>query len=117
MNICEVCKGYEYEGPRYIKLGPFSGEEFREKHLLPWLNTLNIQEESVIDFLGTKMYSPSFLEESFGGAIREAKTSQEAETYRQKLNFTEFINIDPIWKKKLDGYIKNAKNKTNNGEK
>jgi hypothetical protein len=115
LKICEKCKGYEYEGPRFINLGPFSGEEFRKKHLTDWLNNFGEQEKLTIDFEGTKMYSPSFLEESFGGVIRNAKTEKEAETNRKKLKLAEFINIDPDWKKKLDGYIDNAK--FNNGTK
>lgn len=114
MKICEVCRGYEYEGPRFIRLGPFSGEEFREKYLLNWLNTIDVQETSIIDFEGTKVYSPSFLEESFGGAIREANTGHEAEINRRKLQLAEFINIDPLWKEKLDSYIQNAKYKAKN---
>jgi len=109
MKICEVCRGYEYEGPRFIKLGPFSGEEFREKHLSNWLNTLDDQEKAIIDFEGTRMYSPSFLEESFGGVIRNAKTENDAEINRKKLKLAEFINIDPDWKEKLDSYIEKAK--------
>ena len=111
LNICERCKGYEYEGPRYIRLGPYSGEEFRKEHLLPWLSALDEQTVATIDFRGTKVYSPSFLEESFGGSIREAETSQEAEKNRRKLQLAEFINIDPDWRKKLNGYIENAKYK------
>ena len=119
LKICEVRRGYEYEGPRFIRLGPFSGEEFRENHLLNWLNTLDEQEKPIVDFEGTKVYSPSFLEESFGGAIREAKTSQEAEINRKKLQLAEFINMDTAWKEKLNGFIKDAKYKAkdNNGAK
>jgi len=114
LKICEIRKGYEYEGPRFIRLGPFSGEEFREKYLMPWLNTLNDQEGVVIDFEGTKVYSPSFLEECFGGSIRGAKNDQEAELNRKKLLLAEFANIDLIWKEKLVEYIKDAKYKVKN---
>jgi len=115
LKICEINKGYEYQGPRFKKLGPYSGEEFREAHLEPWLNKLGEQEESIIDFVGTKVYSPSFLEESFGGVIREAGTSEKAEINRKKLQIAKFENMDPVWKEKLSGYIKNAKHKTKNG--
>ena len=108
MKICELDVGYKYEGPRFIRLGPYSGEEFRIKHLLPWLNTLGEGDVSVFDFEGTMMYSPSFLEEGFGGSIRKAKTKEEAEKNRAKLECAKFVNIDPEWNKKLNGYIKNA---------
>lgn len=119
LKICEVCRGYEYEGPRFIRLGPYSGEEFREKHLTTWLNALNEQDKAIIDFDGTRMYSPSFLEESFGGVIRNAKSEEEAEINRKKLKLAEFINIDSDWKKKLDGYIDKAQydTKESNGAK
>jgi len=118
LEICKSCEGYKYQGPRFEYLGPFSGEEFRKMYLLPWLDKLDMQEESIIDFAGTEVYSPSFLEESFGGTIRLAKTKQEAENNRQKLQKASFINMDPDWKAKLDGYIKNAKHnpKKKNGK-
>ncbi|MDR0503487.1 MAG: STAS-like domain-containing protein [Treponema sp.] len=115
LTICEKNKGYEYQGPRFKKLGPYSGEEFREEHLAPWLAKLGEQEESVIDFNGTKVYSPSFLEESFGGVIRESETVEKAEINRKKLQFAKFENMDPVWNEKLAGYIKNARYKTKNG--
>jgi len=109
LKVCEPREEYRYQGPRFEYLGPFSGEKFRKTRLLPWLDTLDIQEESIIDFTGTEVYSPSFLEESFGGTIRLAKTRQEAEINRQKLQQVSFINMDPDWKVKLEGYIHNPK--------
>jgi c-di-GMP-binding flagellar brake protein YcgR len=76
---------------------------------LSWLETVGMQDKSIIDFEGTKVYSPSFLEESFGGVIREAKTKEEAEKNRQKLKNAQFVNIDPLWKEKLGNYIIKAK--------
>jgi hypothetical protein len=111
LNICEKSLGYSYEGPRFIYLGPFSGEEFREKYFLPWLAEISGQEKAIVDFEGTKMYSPSFLEEGFGGVIREAETKEEAEINRRKLGMVQFDNMDPVWEKKLRGYIANAKHK------
>jgi len=109
LKICEIDSGYVYEGPRFIRLGPYSGEEFRINHLLPWLETLEEGESSTVDFAGTEMYSPSFLEEGFGGSIRLAKDKQEAEKNRARLTLINFINMKPDWKEKLDGYIRNAK--------
>jgi len=109
LKVCELNAGYIYEGPRFIRLGPYSGEEFRIKHLRSWLDSLEEGEVSTVDFEGTEMYSPSFLEESFGGVIRLAKTKQEAENNRAKLNLVNFINMKPDWKKMLEEYIKNAK--------
>lgn len=103
LKICERAEGYKYEGPRYRYLGPFSGEEFREEHLLSWLDSFTGGEKGIIDFEGTAVYSPSFLEESFGGAIRKNGKN------REKLSNIRFVNIDPIWKEKVEKYIKLAK--------
>jgi hypothetical protein len=109
LKVCELDTGYIYEGPRFIRLGPYSGEEFRERHLWPWIDLLKEGEASTVDFAGTEMYSPSFLEESFGGVIRLAKDRQESEKNRSKLFLINFINIKPEWGKALGDYIRNAK--------
>ena len=75
--ICECDPGFVYEGPRRKEFGKNSGELFRTKYLVPFLEELKKDECSgVIDFLGTRGYMPSFLEESFGGAIRDGFSSQ-----------------------------------------
>lgn len=58
-------------GPRYIAEGPFSGEKFREDILYPKLKeVIDKNEKLVVDLDGTQGYGTSFLEESFGGLIR-----------------------------------------------
>jgi len=109
MKICELNQGYIYQGPRFIRLGPYSGEEFREKYLWAWLDKLEEGEAATIDFAGTDTYSPSFLEESFGGVIRLAPNKLEAEKNRKKLERINFINITPEWKKALGEYISSAR--------
>lgn len=51
-------------GPRFIKDGPFSGELFREQHLVPLLkketNTI------IVDLDDTDGYAACFLQEAFG---------------------------------------------------
>ena len=100
--VCEKSTGYKYQGPRYKRLGPYSGEEFREKYLIPWLDSLGENDEAVIDFSNTVVYMPSFLEESFGGAIRKNGINKE------KLRHIKFVNMNKLWEKKLLGYITNA---------
>ena len=58
----------KYPGPRYERLGSFSGEKFRDEVLLP---ALQGGEEVVIKLDGTMGYGSSFLEEAFGGAVRK----------------------------------------------
>lgn len=57
-------------GARYIKDGPFSGEEFRQKFLEQHLK--DPKNESIIEviFDGVEGYATSFLEEAFGGLAR-----------------------------------------------
>jgi hypothetical protein len=99
LKVCEKSQKYCFQGPRYKELGEASGEEFRDKYLLPWLASLEDGENAVIDFEGTIVYSPSFLEESFGGAIRVDKKNKE------RFKNISFINMDPIWREKLNKYI------------
>jgi hypothetical protein len=96
--VCEQSQKYRFQGPRYEELGDASGEEFRERCLLPWLASLKDGERAAVDFAGTVVYSPSFLEESFGGAIRSDKKNKE------RLKNISFINMDPIWLEKLNKY-------------
>ena len=65
-------------GVRYPDEGPFSGQEFRKKFLLPKLKkAIDAGVNLLIDFDGSAGYGSSFLEESFGGLIREEGMSYE----------------------------------------
>lgn len=59
-------------GPRYIKQGNNSGEKFREKLLVPALDQF---DTIVVNLDGTAGYGSSFIDEAFGGLIREHKMS------------------------------------------
>ncbi|CAI1509341.1 STAS-like domain-containing protein [Serratia fonticola] len=66
MTVIKVSDRYPCPGPRYKRLGPSSGEEFRE-----WLEKeLKKSSDLTVDLDGTEGYGSSFLEESFGGLIR-----------------------------------------------
>jgi len=71
MSVKEITIGSDYAaipGGRYVRYGDFSGEHFRDAVLVPALNEF----DRVLVFLdGTKTYMSSFLEEAFGGLIRE----------------------------------------------
>lgn len=59
-------------GSRYISEGINSGQEFRQKHLLPAVQkAIGAKEKLEVDLDGTSGYGTSFLEEAFGGLIRE----------------------------------------------
>ena len=61
----------EFPGPRKEIVGPNSGEKFRETILLPALKNYP-DEIIVVNLDGTAGYGSSFLEESFGGLIRDS---------------------------------------------
>lgn len=66
MKIIKVADRYPCPGPRFKKLGPASGEEFRE-----WIEKeLKHSPDLTINLDGTEGYGSSFLEECFGGLIR-----------------------------------------------
>lgn len=60
---------------RYRADGPFSGEAFREDLLLPALNQSEAVEVQLDGALG---FGSSFLEEAFGGLVREAGLTADA---------------------------------------
>ncbi|MBV4368166.1 MULTISPECIES: STAS-like domain-containing protein [Erwiniaceae] len=72
MKIIEVKKFSKYPGPRYKKLGDYSGEEFRDDILAPALK----EGDVAVDFDGVYGYGSSFLEEAFGGLVRKGIATQ-----------------------------------------
>jgi len=58
-----------YPAGRYLKDGPYSGQAFRENYLLPALRKNS--EKIVIEFDDARGLASSFLEETFGGLVRE----------------------------------------------
>lgn len=97
LKILECKEDYKFQGPRFIKLGPNSGEEFRETFLIPWLKENESSNKLVVDFEGTSVYTPSFLEEAFGGTVRKGfKIIQKVD----------FINLPENELLKIKSYIK-----------
>lgn len=77
-------------GGREIKEGPYSGEEFRKKLLGPlYQKALDSGEKLIVDFDGCFGYATSFLEESFGGLVRERKE-------KGILNNIELVSLDDV---------------------
>lgn len=78
---------------RYLTDGPFSGQAFRETLLLPALRQSKAVEVQLDGALG---FGSSFLEEAFGGLVREAgltadalhgmlRISSKVKTYEQRI--------------------------------
>lgn len=65
-------------GPRYVKEGEFSGELFRQTKLFPAIKrAISENKKLVVNLDGTAGYGTSFLEEAFGGLIREERLDHD----------------------------------------
>ena len=97
-------------GGRYIKDGDFSGELFRDELLIPKLmEAIGKKEKLIIDFDGGYGYSPSFVEESFGGLIRKGLNYRDILSAIKIISFEDISLIDDINKYLKDEEEKNAK--------
>lgn len=98
-------------GPRYRDEGKNSGQELREDHLMGLLKTCQLSSHKLeINLDGTAGYATSFLEEAFGGLIRNDKI--KLETLNSMLTFVsteEDYLIDDIW-----AYIQEADRESRN---
>jgi len=88
---------------RYLTDGPFSGQAFRENLLLPALRQSETVEVQLDGALG---FGSSFLEEAFGGLVREA--GMKAEGLHEKLRISSKLKTyeQRIWR-----YVDDAKSK------
>jgi hypothetical protein len=67
-----------YPGPRYRKDGPFSGEQFRDEQLVPAIRRAIENDDVLVVILDDVAgYGSSFLEEAFGGLLREGFTVEQ----------------------------------------
>lgn len=97
-------------GPRYRSEGSFSGEEFREGYLLPRLKEAMAGDcVLLIDIDGVAGFGVSFLEEAFGGLIREDGLTQSTilqhiELKSERLDYLE---------EEILSYVKDAQGEKN----
>ncbi len=92
-------------GPRRSKEGDYPGEDFRRKILSKLVNeAIHDNVKLVIDLDGTEGYSSSFLEESFGGLIRNDHIS-----YKEILEHVELRSLEePYLIDEISRYLKDA---------
>ena len=95
----------EFPGPRFKKIGDWSGELFRDDYLIPLIKSLDDDEILVINLDGTKGLGSSFLDESFGGAVRKGYGS-----YVPRLEF--ISTSDPSVIVEIDSYIQAELNRS-----
>jgi hypothetical protein len=85
----------EFPAGRHPDDGPYSGERFREEFLVPNLKS----DDSIleVDLDGTMGYGSSFLEEAFGGLVREHRLDLKTLNKRLKLKDSRKIYEKIIW--------------------
>jgi hypothetical protein len=86
-------------GGRFIEDGPFSGEEFRATLLQPLFEDKEDKEFIEISFDGAEGYQSSFLEEAFGGLVREVKDKARVK------NRLKFVSENRVLIDKVHNYI------------
>lgn len=82
-----------YPAGRYMVDGPFSGQAFREKFLVPALRGSSDAVDVELD--GARGLASSFLEEAFGGLVREGFEPQTL-LARLRLHSTDRSLIEEI---------------------
>lgn len=88
-----------YPAGRFLTDGPFSGEKFRQDFLE---SAIREGKKLIIDLDGTRGYGSSFLEEAFGGLVREGFNAEKV------LEIFSFKSKDPSLKLEIQNYIKHA---------
>jgi len=84
-----------YPGGRFIRLGEFSGEDFREKILR---TVFKNNQKIIIDASGVKTsFTPSFLDEAFGQMAKEYGIEKFNKTIVLKSDTNEELNNKMIF--------------------
>lgn len=91
-----------YPAGRYKADGPFSGEGFRNKFLLP---PLRRGEAVTVELDGARGYGSSFLEEAFGGLVRSGLNKEIV------LSLIVLVTEDESLKSEISEYIQQARQK------
>lgn len=95
-HIIRIADDYSRSpGGRYTTDGPFSGERFRNEILVPALKS-HLKVE--VDLSGVMGFGSSFLEEAFGGIVREKLCSKDE--MKKKLHIKSRLKTyeSRIWK-------------------
>ena len=89
-----------FPGPRFVKLGENSGEDFRDNWLIPALEN----EDVKVNLDGVFGYGSSFLEEVFGGLVRAGLPKERLLFVRDHLKSDE----DPTLISEIQEYMNEA---------
>lgn len=100
-NCLSVARDFsETPGPRYKWQGPWSGEVFRPLIL----KKLERHDIIIVDLDGTAGYGSSFIDEAFGGLIRECLMTREDVVRRIQIKSDE----DPSYLEEAQQAIREA---------
>lgn len=102
MKTIFVTEYSEFPGPRYESLGPNSGEKFRKTVLLEEIKIHQGNISVVLD--GAFGYGSSFLDEAFGGLIRDGISDDIALQLCENIISEE----DPSLKIEITQWVKEA---------
>ena len=94
----------EVPAGRFYRDGPFSGEKFREELLAPALEKYDMVE---LNLDGCAGFGSSFLDEAFGGLVREKGFSPA-----QVLAKLRIVSSKDIYPRRIFNYISNASSPT-----
>ncbi|ENV36850.1 STAS-like domain-containing protein [Acinetobacter venetianus] len=97
---------YPRPAGRFSSDGEYTGQTFRENFLKPKLKVLqsSVGSHLVIDFTGVTMAGSSFLEEAFGGLVRNDQFSKD---FLKKVLIIKSPRR-PIIKERIETYIEEA---------
>ncbi|MBS0424582.1 MAG: STAS-like domain-containing protein [Proteobacteria bacterium] len=91
-----------YPAGRYREDGPYNGQRFREDFLVPALQ--QNADKILIKLDGVRGYNSSFLDEAFGGLVRNGFSAAEL------LNRLQLESQDKSLIEEIKGYIKDQSN-------
>jgi hypothetical protein len=77
MNISIAKDFSDVPSGRYYADGDWTGQKFREDFLIPELKKADKNNPLIVNINDTEGYGSSFLEEAFGGLVRESIFSKE----------------------------------------
>lgn len=96
MQMISIRKNFsENPAGRYITDGPNSGQRFRDELLTPALRS---NDEVVVDLDGALGFGSSFLEEAFGGLVRECGFAASQLARQLKIVSQQSIYEKRVWR-------------------
>lgn len=99
-RIINVARDFSrYPAGRYTTDGPFSGAAFRDGYLLP---ALRAGDEVSVELDGVRGYGSSFLEEAFGGLVRNGLQISDV------LKLLKFQSSDKSLVEEIEEYIEHG---------